>query len=80
MRNIHVRTYKCTVDDCTFATFAKLRMAMHSERNHGGYKCTYCTYFIMDKLDSFEHMIAEHMDKAVSASDLQHMESLAQVT
>ena len=82
MKNAHVKTYKCTVDDCTFETFAKLRMAMHSDRYHRGYKCTRgnCTYFITDKLDSIEHRLAEHTDKEVSASDKEYMKSLAQVT
>ena len=82
IKNTHTRTYKCTVDDCTFATFMKLRMAMHSDRNHRGYKCTRgnCTYFIMDKLDSIEHRLAEHKDKEVSASDKEYMDILVEVT
>ena len=57
-------------------------MSMHSNKNHSGYKCTYgdCTYFIMDKLDSIEHRLAEHTDKEVSASDKEYMELLVQVT
>ena len=82
MKNKHDKPYTCTVDDCSFATFARPRMVMHSQRNHTGYKCLSdnCTYFIMDKLDSIEHKLAKHTDKKVSTSDKQYMDVLMQVT